>query len=125
MLWTVENLVNTRTMLRTIILLANAKSALETDDECWASDSEVEDLDNDDFLDVKQGYGRSANTYPAGQGLASLRRQVRPPERSNKRLLNGCYVEWRCGAFVRARHRQPHSKLRCLVSLDDGISKGR
>jgi hypothetical protein len=54
----------------------NAKSALETG---WILDSEVVDLDNDDFLGVDQGYGRSANTYPAGQGLASLRRQVGPP----------------------------------------------
>lgn len=46
----------------------NAKSALETDHEGWILDSEVVDLDNDDFPLVEQGYGRSANTYPAGQG---------------------------------------------------------
>ena len=68
----------------------SAKSALKTDNEGWTSDSEVEGLDNDDFLGVEQGYGRSGNTYPADQGLASLRRQVGPLERPNKRLLNGC-----------------------------------
>lgn len=83
----------------------SAKSALETDNEGWTSDSEVEDLDNDDFLGVEQGYGRSGKYIPSWPGLASLRRQVGPPERSNKRLLNDCYVEWRHGAFVRARHR--------------------
>jgi hypothetical protein len=44
----------------------SAKSALETDNEGWTSDSEVEDLDNDDFLGVEQGYGCSANTHLAG-----------------------------------------------------------
>ena len=52
----------------------SAKSALGTENEGWTSDSGVEDLDNDDFLGVEQGYGRSANTYPAGQDLAPLRR---------------------------------------------------
>jgi hypothetical protein len=77
-----------------------AEFAFEIDSEGWISGSEVEDLDNDDFLGSGQGDGRSANKYPAGQDLASLRRQVGPPNRSNTHLLNGCYVEWRRDAFI-------------------------
>ena len=43
----------------------SAKSALKTDNEGWTSDSEVEDLDNDDFLGVEQGYGRSGKHIPS------------------------------------------------------------
>jgi hypothetical protein len=110
--------MNMRTMLRTIMLLTTSKSALETDNEGWTSDSEVEDLDNDDFLGVEQGYGRSAITHPAGQDLASLRRQVGPPERPNKRLLNDCYVEWRRDAFVLTYQslRNMNARLQCQLA---------
>ena len=46
----------------------SAKSALETDNEGWTSDSEVEDLDNDDFLGVEQGYDRSGKYIPSWPG---------------------------------------------------------
>ena len=51
-----------------------------------------------DFFGVERGYGRSA--YPAGWALHLSGGKVSPLERSHKRLLNGCYVEWRRDTFV-------------------------
>jgi hypothetical protein len=98
MLGTAESLMNMRTTLRTITLLIGpsllSKQIMKVRHPTLRSKAST----TTDLLGVEQGYGHSA--YPIGQGLTPLRRQVGPPERSNKRLLNGCYVGWRRGAFA-------------------------